>query len=123
MKSAHSEGSLSAQFGTPERVEWHLQNWRDWKRTGRKQGAWGYVAVGLSGGGTSMDFDDMVEESDRRVASIVDTLINDLQAVQSAAIHHQYLAAVFRFPRLDFKQSLETAKWELGKGLAKKGVY
>ena len=123
LKQGATEGSLSAQFGAPERVEWHLQNWRDWKRTARKQGAWGYVAVGLSSGVSSMDFDEMVEESDRRVAGIVDTLINDLVPSQAAAIHHGYLAAVFRFPRAAFEECLADAKRELGKGLGKRGVY
>ena len=121
--SGFGRGSLSADFGSPGRVEWHLDNWRAWKRSGPKQGAWGQAAVGLSNGGASQDFDDMAEASVRRCAVIVDTLIHDLPAAQASAIHHAYLAAVFRFPRLDYVQCLAEARRRIGRGLAKKGVY
>jgi hypothetical protein len=30
------EGSTAVQFGTPDRVDWHLENWRRWMRSGQE---------------------------------------------------------------------------------------
>ena len=122
-RAGTATGSTAAALGTPARVEWHLDNWRRWKRTGGHQGAYGHCAVGLSSGGNSQDFDDMAEQSDRRCAGIVDTLIDDLSPAQSCAIYAEYLHSVFRFPRGNFDQLIDSAKVALGRGLAMKGVY
>lgn len=117
------KGSTAADLGTPARVEWHLDNWKRWKRTGNHQGAYGNCAVGLSTGGASKEFDEMAEDMDRRSAVILNTLIDDLPPAQSCAIYTRYLHSVFRFPRNNFESLLESAKRALGRGMAIKGIY
>lgn len=116
-------GTMAADFGTPERVEFHLDLWKRWKASGQHEGAYGSVAVGLSSGGASQAFDDMADASERRCARTVDVLIEDLPPAERCALHHEYLHAVFRFPRNNLDQLLASAKRAIGRGLAAKGIY
>lgn len=111
------------QFGSPERVDWHLDNWSRWQKSGKRQGAYGAVAVGLSSGGASQDFDMMADSSEIRSARIVDVIIHDLPAHQVCALHNEYLAMVWRFERLRQADVLAEAKAGVGRGLVAKGVY
>lgn len=116
-------GSLAVEFGTPERVEWHLDNWRcgmlAW------EGAEGFPEQSalLTSGGSSQHFDDMVAASDLRCAAIVNTIIDDLPATQQAAVHHTYLRAVYRFPRDNLGVLLLEAKVRIGRQLKARGVW
>lgn len=110
-------------MGAPERVEWHLHNWARWMRSGSHVGAYGAVAVGLSSGGRSEDFDDMADASERRSARIVDTVVYDLPSDERMAICHAYLGAVVRFRRQVMAEVLARAKRAVGRGLAARGVY
>lgn len=120
---APTRGSVSVTFGAPERVEYHLQNWRDWKRSGTAVEGYRGTSTGMSDGGSSQHFDDLVEASDRRCALITETLIADLPVAQSSAVHHAYLAAVFRFGRGELPALLDQARAKIGRGLAAKGVW
>lgn len=111
-------------FGTPERVEWHLQNWREWMQSGSEVEslpAKAHGGMGRTFG--SRDFDDMVEDEDVRCARVVDAIIGDLPPVQQAALAHLYLAAVFRFWRTDPHREAEAAKRSIGRELAGRGVW
>lgn len=116
-------GSLSVEFGTPERVEWHLDNWSRWMDSGRGVEGFAHESSGVTGGGSSQHFDDMVEASDRRCAAIVNTIIDDLPSIQQMAIYHQYLAAVFHFGRADLPTLLDAARTKIGASLKAKGVW
>lgn len=118
-----TQGTTVVDFGSPARVDFHLDVWRRWKESGRHDGAYGSVAVGLSSGGNSQAFDDMADASERRCARIVDVLIEDLPPTERCAIYHQYFEAVYRFPREPFEQVLARAKRSLGRGLSAKGIY
>ena len=117
------EKSTEASFGSPERVEWHLWNWSKWMRSGANKQAAPRESSGLTSGGASQNFDDMVEAVDRRVAATMNVIIDDLPPAQSAAVHHEYLHSVYRFPRGNFAALLAEAKLGVGHGLAKKGVW
>ena len=122
MKEQQSQGSISAQFGTPERVEWHLVNWAMWMRSGREGDGFG-ESTGVSSGGSSQHFEDMCDESDKRCAKITNTIIEDLGPGEQMAIHHAYLHAVFRFQRGNLAELLAMAKIKVGIGLNKRGVW
>ncbi len=116
------EKSTAIAFGAPDRVEWHLWNWSRWHKTGgSEQGV--KIAVGLTSGGASQNVDDMTENEDRKCARTTNTIINDLPPAQGAAVHHEYLHSVYRFPRGNFAALLAEAKSAIGRGLAKKGVW
>jgi hypothetical protein len=82
----------------PERLDWHLLNWRDYMRTGGTRGLGAPTkSAGFMAGGYNNDFDSMCLEADSRAAKAMDGLISSLTPAQSAAIHHRYLTAVYRF--------------------------
>lgn len=102
-------------------LEIHLYEWARWQRSGMPVQVYGKQAVGLSNGGASQDFDDMLEAEQRRIAAVVDSVINDLPPIQRCAIHHRYLHAVFRFK--GYIQTLREAKAALRVGLRKKHIW
>lgn len=109
-------------FGTPERVEFHLANWRTWMHTGRSVDRLPRKAM-FCGISHSTSFEDMTEASDDRCAAIVDAIISDLPPSQSSAIHRKYLHAVYRFPRNNYADELLTAKVTIGRKLAERAVW
>lgn len=119
------KGSLAVTFGTPERVEWHLETWRRWMRTGQEVDGAPRASSGLSDGGTSKGFDEMVEAEDRRCAKIVDAILDNLPPVQRIAIY-QYkgiTGRVFKFVRVSYEQALTDGKAALGRELHRRGVW
>ena len=105
------------------RLEWHFDNWRRWMRCGSVTDGYPSKGAGCVGGGYSRTLDDMMDTSDIRVAGIVDALVCSLAPAESAAIHHEYLYAVFRFPRGDFAQTLECGRLKVAKWLVSRGIY
>jgi hypothetical protein len=102
-------------------LEIHLYEWARWMRSGLAVQTYGKQAVGLSNGGASQDFDDMLEAEQRRIAAVVDSVINDLPPIQRMAIHHRYLHAVFRLK--GYVQALKEAKVALRVGLRRKHIW
>lgn len=119
------EGSTAVQFGTPDRVEWHLDNWRRWMRSGQSVDGHASRSSGCSDGGTSKGFDEMVEEEDRRCAKVVDAILDNLPPAQRIAIYVErgIMGKVFRFERLPYEKALELGKAALGRELARRGVW
>lgn len=110
--------------GMPEaRLEWHFDNWRRFMRKDDVTDGYPGKASGCVGGGYSQTFDDMVDAEDVRCARIVDALVSSLVAVERAAIHHEYLYAVFRFPRGNFEQALYSGRLKVAGWLVARGVY
>ena len=106
-----------------DRLAFHLENWRDYMRTGgTRELKAPSGASGCVGGGYSNSFDDMVLHADRQAAEIMDAMIQSLTAVQQAAIHHRYLHAVFRFPRDNYAESLLLACTKLRAGMSARGL-
>lgn len=73
-------------------------------------------------GYVSKSFDEMAEESDAQICRMIDCAIDDLTPVQNAAIYKRYLAAVFRFERINYLDALADAHMTLFVSLPRKGV-
>lgn len=119
------EGHGSVQFGTPDRVEWHLENWRRWMRSGQEVRGHATESLGLSSGGTSKGFDEMAEASDRRCAQIVNAVLDNLPPTDRIAIYIEckLMGRVFTFNRKTFHQALMDGKLALGRELSRRGVW
>lgn len=113
----------SVEFGTPERVEFHLLNWARYMRTGKEVVGHRKSIPGLSNGGASKHFEDMLDDVDLACAKVVDAIIEGLSPVEQAALHNAYLWAVFRGTRTDLNMALGRAKAQVGFQLAKRGVW
>ena len=102
-------------------LELHLLNWATWMR--HDIGVRGYPqkALGLATGGASEEFDHMLEDEEKRIARVTDTVINDLPPIQRCALHHCYLHAVFRFR--DYTATLDAARDGVRAGLKRKGIW
>lgn len=113
------------RFGTPERVEWHLENWHRWQRSGQEVDGHASASCGMSDGGSSKSFDDMVETEDRRCAVIVDAILNDLPPAQRIAIFTELgiVKRVFQFHRQTYAHALQAGKEALGRELGRRGVW
>lgn len=118
-------GCCSVEFGTPERVEWHLENWRRWMRSGQVVDGFASRSSGTSDGGTSKGFDEMVEAEDRRCAKVVDAILDNLPPVERIAIYTAkgIMGRVFKFTRVSYTQALLSGKAALGRELSRRGVW
>lgn len=110
------------EFGTPDRVEWHLANWQSWMHTGRSVDRLPRRSVAIGNSGSS-SFEDMTDASDVRCAMITDAIISDLPPAQACAVMRRYLDSVYRFPRDNYADMLEKAKRQIGSKLAIRGVW
>lgn len=111
------------EYVIDDRLAWHLENWRDYMRTGgTRELKAPSGAAGCVGGGYSNSFDDMVLHADRQAADIMNAMINSLTAVQSSAIHHRHLHATFRFPRGNYAEALASAYIRLKAGMSGRGL-
>lgn len=125
MSATLAIGSSSVTFGTPERVEWHLEVWRRWVRSGPAVDGHAKHSQGLSDGGTSKGFDEMVEAEDRRCAQSVDSILDNLPATQRIAIYVErgVMAKVFRFERVAYAKALADGKAAVGRELSRRGIW
>jgi hypothetical protein len=113
---------MKDEFGTPERVEWHLSNWREWMRHPELHLDYPSKALGFATGGQFTHIEDWEAQVDAWVARTMDALINDLAPIEQAAIYHRYLFSVYRFPREPHYIVLERAKRHIGVGLRHWGI-
>ncbi len=118
-------GSCAVEFGTPDRIEFHLANWARWQRSGTAVDGHARESTGLSSGGTSKGFDEMVEAEDRRCAQVVDVILDNLPPVERMAIYmeRKIMGRVFEFKRMTYHQALTAGKLALGRELARRGVW
>ena len=81
-----------------DRLEEYLHFWARYMGGGGTGEAWfPGKSTGMISGGASEDFDEMADRSELGIAKVVGVVITGLPAVQSCALHHQYLHAVYRF--------------------------
>ena len=110
--------------GMPEfRLEFHLDNWRRYMRSDVPVDGYPGRSAGCLGGGLSATFDELVDAADARCARAVDALMQGLGNSERAAINHVYLYAVFRFPRSNLRELLESGRLKVAKGLVSRGFY
>jgi hypothetical protein len=124
-KEDQPRGSCAVTFGTPERIDWHLDNWSRWMRSGQEVDGHARESSGLSNGGTSKGFDEMVESEDRRCAQIVDAILDNLPPAHRISIYMErgIMGRVFTFVRMTYSQALAEGKAALGRELARRGVW
>jgi len=98
-----------------------MKNWQRWMHG--ESGRLGYpkTASGCIGGGYSTSFDDLCEMADNNAALAVDALVESLGISERAAVHHRYLAAVWRMR--DFEASFLSAMKKIAEGLIKRGFW
>lgn len=118
-------GNFAVEFGTEDRIEFHLENWRRWMRSGQEVYGFDHRACGMSDGGTSKGFDEMVEAEDRRCAKVVDAILDNLPPVERIAIYMYkgIMGRVFEFKRITYHQALIQGKAALGRELTRRGVW
>ena len=102
-----------------ERLNWQLENWAVWESA-----KWdAELAYTLSAGcSSSVDFDQMCAEMDKRCAGITAAAIHSLSIVEQCAVLNKILAAVFRFEREDAQAAWLRARWILAHDLYKRGL-
>lgn len=122
---AAMEGSRAVDFGTPDRVEFHLANWARWMRSGQEVDGHAGRSSGMSDGGTSKGFDEMAEAEDRRCARIVDVILDNLAAPLRMAIYieRRIMRQVTRFDSANYELNLRAAKATIGRELSRRGVW
>ncbi len=109
---------------TEDYLERHLWKWAQWMRSGQAVRWYPSASCGMGNGGASQHFEDMLEAEERRIAAVTNTVINDLPAVQSCAVHHAYLFAVYRFrDEVALSRALELAKVRIRSGLKAKSIW
>lgn len=104
-----------------DRLDFYLSLWQTYMHTGSNTRGYPGRAAGFSAGGYSQDFDDMVDSVDRRAAEATDAVIRGLPMDQQCALHHRYLAAVFRFR--NYGRSLYFAREAVREGLKKRQIW
>lgn len=114
---------MAERFHALDRIEQYLIEWAAWMRQSAEVRGYPRSIPGLQTGGASQHFEDLCEAVDRRVVIATDAAIGDLPPAQSCAIHHAYLAAVWRFPRLDHETLLTQAKAGVAEGLRRRHVW
>lgn len=102
------------------RLDWHLQNWAEWMRSGSTTHLRCATMRGASG---SADFDDMVQGEDRRVAKVVDACIGDLSQVEQCALRNKHLGELWRANREPIAIAYERARLRLSGQLRRRGVW
>lgn len=99
-----------------------LEEWAEWQSG--YAGVRGYPgrSAMLSGTG-SQTFDDLCADADDWKCKVIDACIDDLLPAQRAAVMRRYgVAAVFRFPRLNYAELLSAAHDSLLLALPRRGV-
>ncbi len=97
---------------TPERLDWHLENWQRYCKAGEDLQL-GYPSkslVMLSGGAScAEEFDIMCEEVDIHCAEKMDAIIDSLSKPQQTAINHVWLQVSHHYPtqELDYVEAIE----------------
>jgi hypothetical protein len=104
---------------TDARLDWHLENWAVWESSRWDAELAFEVSQGVS---SSVDFEEMCAEMDRRCAAVTAAAIASLTPVERAAVCNKFVAAVFRFPRENQQNAWIRARWRLAIDLYRRGL-
>lgn len=117
---------MSAVLHDHKTPEWYLDcnldNWARYMQGMCKPDALPDHACGI-GVSSATSFDDLMDACNLRLAKITEAVICDLPTIEQCAIHHQYLAAVWRFQRAELPKLLTDAKAKIARGLLRRGVW
>ncbi|HSQ02645.1 MAG TPA: hypothetical protein VLN59_01340 [Burkholderiales bacterium] len=98
-------------------LEWHLQNWAKWMLWDARPDGLPSAASGGRENYTRFSIEMWT------VWEATNAAVEDLAPIEQCAIYHQYLQAMYRFPRGNFDIVLVRAKEHLTVGLPTKGVW
>lgn len=106
-------------YGQLDRLKGLMESWADWCHGyGGARLGFSPRSAGLSGAGN--DFDGIIDGVEEQVFNAIDTVVGDMSAIHSCAIHHRYLHSVYRFR--NYATALDEAHEKLMKELPKKNV-
>lgn len=104
-----------------EAVIGHLSDWAHWTEGYRVRLGYSPKSAGFQSGGViSEESIDDYSEVDRTRMEMIDACVNDLSCIHRAAIHHRYLASVYRMR--DYPKVLAEAHDYLAVSFKRKGV-
>lgn len=93
-----------------DRIEYHLENWRDYMRRDNNELGYPSKSLVLSTGGSSGsdEFDIMCDDCDIECALTMDGIIDSISEPQRTAVNHKWLEASHHYPtqELDYEQAL-----------------
>lgn len=101
-----------------------LKIWAIWQESYSLKLGYPAKVSAVATGGISC-WDDLADSVDNWISGEVDASVSDLSMehpAQGAAIHHEYLHAVWRFPRGDYREVLQHAHEWLTADLLRRGV-
>jgi hypothetical protein len=110
---------------TLDRLEWHLENWRDdmgsqgiFKRLGYPS-----KSLGIASGGDSAadEFEIMCEDCDKESANTMDGIIESLSRPQHTAVYYHWRLSKHFYPTQDL--DYEEAKENIIRIAKKRGLY
>lgn len=78
-------------------LEVYLAEWVTFMHSGRYCAGYPRRAIGISTGGNSKSFDELMEPVESEIVHAIDAAIESLPPAQRCAIHHCYLHSVYRF--------------------------
>lgn len=114
--------AIAAELCRIEPIDRHLDMWKSWMRSRSEARGSLSKASGFVGGGYSQSFDDMCLAADSSAIRATDSIIEGLPPAQRAAVWHWAgLTAVYRFPRNNYADLLETARGVIWRELQRRG--
>lgn len=102
-----------------------LKMWAAWHERYDLRLGYPCKSTGISTGGVTC-WDDLAESVDGWMCGEIEAGVGDLEAIhpaQAAAINHNYLLAVYRFPRGNYPEMLSDGLDWLTGDLLRRGVY
>ena len=105
-------------------IDFYLQNWARWMRCGCSPAKLPKSSSSMTGlPNYIFDEEKQYEDADIVAAMSTDAAISDLSPIESCAIHHAYLGAVFRFARHDLDTLLASAVAHVQSALIRRGLF
>ena len=104
-----------------DRLQWHLENWARFMRSG---GGTVFRVEGGHGlrGFTHFDTESGYDKSDYDTAVQVDAVIRDLKQMEKDALHTEYLGAVWPNTEFALTVSLVLAREQVQIGINRRGL-
>ena len=108
-----------AETTSIDRLKAKLEDWAEWMQAYRPNLSASSGSFKSTG---SHDFESLFSGVEKQVMKSIDAAIDDLPKFQSAAIHKRYLHIEWRYPGLNYAESLDQAHDELIRMLPKRNV-
>lgn len=104
------------------KVVYYLELWRDWMKQSNHKLGYKSKSTGFNTGGIH-SFEDMADEQDIKSAQIVDSCIDDLNAIERTSINVRWLGEQTLVNPIMIDTHYNVALSKLSKKLSEKGLY